>query len=143
MLFRLDLHLLGAQWESTLEALAGVDDSAAARLAVSTGHHGWSRLPARNRSLHTRTSALKARSGVLIGQPSDNGLVALYSAIQLDSDGGLGGFGSLDRGADGRLRRSSPSLGEGGMGGEPQSGLKPGFLGSQMVLAISFIASPT
>src|ERR1700754_5299394 len=67
--------------------------SAAARWGVSAGHQGLRRLPARNRSMHSRISAFKVRSGVFIGQPTDNGLPSLYSAIQL-SNGTVTGGGS-------------------------------------------------
>src|SRR6185437_10466671 len=133
-----------AQCKPAFEEAAGVDDSAAARLGVSTGHHVLRRLPARNRSMHTRISALKARSGVLIGQPYDSGLSTLYSAMQLDSGGGLVGCGSPASEGGGRLRRSSPSLGDGGKGGTLHSKLEAVllFLGSQALLAIALIASP-
>ena len=58
-----------AQCEPALDDAAGAADSAAARLGVSAGHHVLRRLPARYRSMHSRISALKARSGVSSGQP--------------------------------------------------------------------------
>lgn len=78
----------GRQYKRTLEEVGGIDDSAAAHWGVSTGHHVLRRLPARSRSMHSRISALKARSGVCSGQPYDSGLFALYSVMQLDSGSG-------------------------------------------------------
>ena len=117
-----------------------MDDSAAARLDVSAGHQVLRRLPARNKSMHTRISAWKAKSGVFFGQPYDSGLPSLYSAMQVDSGNGLIGCGSPTSDGGGRLRRSSASLGEGGMGGAPHSKLEAvlRLVGSHMLLVTAF-----
>ena len=62
---------------------AGIDAPATARPGEPTGHHVWRRLPARNRTAQPRTPALKARSGMLIGQPYDGGLVVSYRQCRL------------------------------------------------------------
>ena len=96
--------------------------------------------------MHSRISALKARSGVSIGQPYESGLVSLYSAMHVDSGGDWIGCGSPTSDGGGRLRRSSPSLGEGGMGGTPHSRLEAvlRLVGSHTLLAIAkSVCDPT
>src|SRR6185312_10790456 len=67
----------------------------------------------------SRNSSSTARIGVSLGQPSASGLPARYSAMHLDSGGGLGAFGFGANGAGAMFRRTSPSFGDGGGGGSP------------------------